>query len=180
MKTFLTTIMLFCIGVTALSQHGATTPHQNADAEAAAMQQWIHNLYEVGVIVSHDTFTITEEARHVASDSVLRSVIYPQQYNWSEAQYLLKNMHIKVGLWHLINLYRENEANHEAVVKMVIGLEEVFDMQKALTAAFYTFIFFDPEASDIVNDKPVIHRPDILDEKLAAVRAILKQVMIQR
>jgi hypothetical protein len=152
----------------------------SAQPDAAVVQEWIENLYEIGVSVDHDTFTITKEAQRVASDSSWRKIIYPGDYQWPHAQYLLKNMQIKVGLWYLINLYAENEVNREAVLKYVISLEGVFDMQKALTAAFYTYVFFDPEASDIVDGKPIINRPDILDEKLSAVREMTARVMAHR
>lgn len=162
-----------------LSAQQTITPG-NHISDAKVVQEWVSNLYEIGVSVENDTFSITTEAQRVASDSLWRTVIYPENYQWPHAQYLLKQMQIKVGLWYLINLYAESEANREAVLKYVISLEEVFDMQKALTASFYTYIFFDPQACDIVDGKPVISRPDIMDEKLGAVRAMTAQVMAHR
>ena len=172
MKTFLLPIIVMFASVFATAQHGVLSTEYTTVTEAQAVSQWLDNLYEVGVMAANDTFTITEEAKRVALDSAMRSVIYLPTYNWRDAQYLLENMQIKIGLWHLINLYHDNDANQEAVLKYVIGLSGLFDMKKALMASFYTYIFFDPEACEIVNGKPVIHRPDILDQKLEAVRRI--------
>jgi hypothetical protein len=173
-------LVIVCLAVQFSLAQTAMQNHKFTQADEAAVQEWLKNLYEIGVVVENDTFIVREEARLAATDSLLRSIVYAHEYNWANAQYLLKQMHIKIGLWHLINLYLESETNRPAVLKYIISLDGVFDMQKALTASFYTYIFFDPAAGTLVNGKPVINRPDILDEKLIAVRDMTAQVMAHR
>jgi hypothetical protein len=172
--------LAFCMISSAMVAQPAAPSLTLSASEAKAVQDWMKNIYEVGVIAANDTFTITAEARRVAVDSQWRKIIYPATYRWTDAQYLLKNLHIKTGLWYLINLYAENEANREAVLKYLVSLDDILDMQQALTASFYTYIFFDPAAGSIVNGKPVIQRPDILDTKLHAVREMTREVVKRR
>lgn len=45
-----------------------------------------------------DSIKINEEARRIILDSTYRKIIYPAQYTWEVAQYLLKSMQYKKGL----------------------------------------------------------------------------------
>jgi hypothetical protein len=53
-------------------------------------------------------------------------------------------------------------------------------MDKILLSTFYTYAFADPEACRILNNKPEIVRPDILEKKLRTTRELVNYIWINR
>jgi hypothetical protein len=92
----------------------------------------------------------------------------------------MQQMQFKIGLWYLINIYPQDEQAKQAVLKYVLGLDQLFDMEKMLVASFYTYSFLDPEAGTLVDGKPQIHHPDILENKLAVVRELSRKIQAHR
>ena len=143
-------------------------------------RKWLDNLYEVGVKVEGDSIYITEETRRVASDASYRKLIYPETYDWITANALFKEMQYKIAFWYLINIYYSDAGQRENVLKYVLTLEEVFAMDKVLISVFYTYGLLDPEVADIVNGKPNIHHPEIVEQKLAAVKEMVQYILAYR
>ena len=130
--------------------------------------------------MENDSVFISEEASRVATDSLLRQLIYPESYQWPLAQQLLQSAQIKIGVWHLINLFPENAQNKEAVLKYVIALDKAFDMEKVMVSSFYTYIYFDPQATRFVGGKFEVIRPDLLEQKMASLREISGNLLSAR
>lgn len=146
----------------------------------AQWSKWLKNLYEPGIIMRNDSMITTEEARRVALDTAYRKIIYRPAYNWQEAQYLLKRMELKIGFWHLINLYMSDPLNKEPVLKYILSFDPLMEMDRVLISVFYTYAFLDPEAGTIQAGKPQITHPDRVEEKLSTVREMVDYVLANR
>jgi len=48
----------------------------------------------------------------------------------------------------------------------------IFDMNIVLKNTFYTYCYTDPEISKMINGKPVIHAPHVLDSKLQVLKEL--------
>ncbi len=151
------------------------TPDQEAQYKA-----WIDDLYEMGVEIRGDSIFIAEEARKAALDSSYRLILYPPEYTWADAQYLMKQMHLKIGFWYMINLYMLQEANKEAVLRFLIPFDEIFEMDRVLTAVMYTYGMMEPGVMMIVDGKPDIRHPEIAEMKLAQVKEIIRHIHAHR
>lgn len=148
--------------------------------QEAEYQAWLDNLYEMGVVIDGDSVFISEEARKAMTDPEYRKILYPAQYEWAEAQYLLKQMHLKIGFWYLINLYMTEEKNKELVLNFMLPFDEILEMDKVLLAVFYTYGLLDPTVASLENGKPNIRHPEVVEKKLAAVKEIASYVLAYR
>jgi hypothetical protein len=151
------------------------TPQQE---EAA--KKWLDNLYEMGVKIDGDSIFISEEARRVATDSLYRTVIFREQYTWEVANYLFAINQYKIAFWHLINIYTDDPARREDVLKYILTFDNALQMDKALIGSFYTYAFLDPEVATIVNGRPDVRHPEIIEEKLARVREMVRYIVAYR
>ena len=151
-----------------------------SNSDEAAWKKWIDNMYEIGVVIKGDSIFISEEARRVANDTTYRKFIYRDVYNWQETVYLMKNMQMKIGLWHMINLWDADTANRKYVLEYVLNLDQVLAMDRVLVAVFYTYGLLDAQVGYIKNGRPTITRPDIVEKKLATVNSIVTIVLAER
>lgn len=142
--------------------------------------EWLERLYEIGVDKHGDSLIISSEAKAIVRSEELREFLYPKEYTWPVAQELMKQMHLKYGFWYLINLYPKSKEYKDAVMSYLVPLDQFFDIEKAMVASFYTMIFFDPEASKLVDNKPVITNPEVMEAKLAIVTEICQTVVANR
>ena len=180
MKYLFFTIFLVAQGMDGVGQIDTLAMFGVTHEQEAEYRKWLDNLYEVGVKVEGDSIYITEETRRVASDSAYRLLIYPQTYDWTAANALFKQMQYKIAFWYLINIYYSDIDQRENVLKYVLTLEEVFAMDKVLISVFYAYGLLDPEVADIVNGKPNIHHPEIVEQKLASVKEIVQYILAYR
>lgn len=148
--------------------------------EEETYKAWLAQLYEIGVVVQGDSIYISEEARQAATDSAFRAVLFPPVYTWSAAVSIFQQMQLKIGFWYLINLYKNDSATREYVLQYILTFENILDMDKVLISSFYTYAFLDPEVSVIIQGKPVIQHPEIVEQKLMTVKEILMYIMAYR
>jgi hypothetical protein len=141
---------------------------------------WMNNLFEMGVETKNDSLYVKEEVIKLFTDSVYRNSVYPQQYKWPRAIALLKQMELKKAFWHLINLYGSDSASNSYVVGTFIAYDSIMPMDKLLLSAYYTYAFADPRVSRVVNNKPDIFRPDLLEQGLNRVKEIIEYVWYYR
>jgi len=78
-------------------------------------------------------------------------------------------MQYKKGFWYLINLYERDSIFKEPVIEIFVNIDQVMDMEKILVSTFYTYAVLDPLVCELVNNKPIILRPDIVENKLSEV-----------
>ena len=150
-------------------------------SQEAASRAWLEELYSQGVTIKNDSVYFNDETRRIVTDTAYQSIIYPDVYTWEVVPVLLQNKAIKPAVWHLINLYHADTSNRELVLKTILPLDQVLEMDKVMVAAFYTYIAFDPEVYKIVDGKSVgVKRPDLAEQKLVATKAIVDQILEQR
>ena len=151
------------------------------EAQEVAAKAWLDDLYSHGVTIKNDSVYFNDETRRIVSDSMYHNIIYPPSYKWEVVPALLKSKAIKPAVWHLLNLYHLDTTNRVLVLKMILPMDQVLEMDRVMLAAFYTYIAFDPEVYDIENGKSVaVRRPDLAEQKLLATKSIVDQILIQR
>jgi hypothetical protein len=92
----------------------------------------------------------------------------------------MQNMELKKAFWHMINLYQDDTANRPYVLGTMALYDSLIDMDKALLASFYTYAFADPRVCRVVDGKPEIYRPDLLEKGLRATHEIAKHIWYYR
>lgn len=138
--------------------------------------EWLSNLYEMGIVKEKDSVKINPESMQVINDSNLRKVMYPKIYTWKAASFFLKQLELKKGFWYLINLYAADTANKKMVVESLVQFDQIMDMEKVLVSTFYTYALLDPAMSEIKNGKPQVTRPDLLEKKFSQLKEIVAYV----
>ncbi len=138
---------------------------------------WVGTMYEQGVRVEKDSVILSTEVQQILADDALRASLYPKEYTWEQAMVLMQHMELKKAFWFLINLYPQNK---ELVMRTVLGYDELFEMDHALIATFYTYAMLDPEVCEFVDSKPVVKRPDVVETKLASTREMVGYVLSYR
>ena len=151
------------------------------EAQEAIAKAWLDNLYTPGVTIKGDSVYFDDETRIITSDSSYRKIIYPETYSWTMVQALMQRKAIKPAVWHLINLYQMDTTNRKMVLQMILPLDQVLEMDRVMTATYYTYIAFDPDVYTIVNGKTTeVKRPDIAEQKLIATKAITDYILADR
>lgn len=150
-------------------------------SQEAAARAWLDDLYSHGVEIKGDSVYFNDETRRIASDSVYRSLIYPDAYAWETVAALMQRKWLKPAIWYFINLYHTDTTRRDLVLNMILPLDQTLEMDRAILAAFYTYIAFDPEVYRVENGKTVeVRRPDIAEHKLLAAKAIVDHIKAQR
>ncbi|HEY3387517.1 MAG TPA: hypothetical protein VGK46_13465 [Saprospiraceae bacterium] len=151
------------------------------DSQEAAAKAWLDELYSQGVTIKNDSVYFNDETRRIVTDTAYQNIIYPDVYTWEVVPVLLQNKAIKPAVWYLINLYHADTTRQDLVLKTILPMDQVLEMDRVMVAAFYTYIAFDPEVYTIVDGKTVsIKRPDLAEQKLIATKAIVDQILNQR
>ena len=143
-------------------------------------KDWLDNLYEMGVEDRVDSFFISTEALHAATDTAFRRIVYPEAYTLPGAQRLLQSMYLKIATWHLINLYMIDPASRKAVEHYITGYDTAIRMDRVLISAFYTYALFDPDIGSLKDGRPAIYHPEILEAKLSVVSQLTDKVLEAR
>lgn len=134
---------------------------------------WLKDLNEEGVTVVNDTVIISPEAKKLLNSEQYRQIMYPKKYSWDKVVEFIQKQELKKAFWFLINLYMTDEKNRELVVKSLLAYDRLFKMDKILTNTFHTYILTDPEIGAIVDGKPTVTAPQVMDKKLNALKEIL-------
>ena len=152
---------------------GQTDNKSVEDADSVMLADFLDDLYSAGVSMTEDSVRIDEESFRLLNDEQYRTAFYPDTYTWEASLNFLKIQEFKKGFWYLINLSMNNEFHKNLVVKTILTYDLMFDMDKALISAFYTYCYMDPSVGSIEDGKPNITAPHILEQKLEAVKEIL-------
>lgn len=167
--------------VDAQSDSNANQIDSFLNPHVAAELAWLQDIYTHGVRITGDSVYFNDETRRIATDSIYRDIIYPEIYSWKVVSVMLKSKAVKPALWYMINLCQQDTANRALVYKMILPMDPLIQVDRALIAAFYTYIAFDPEVYEIVNGKSVrVKRPDLAEQKLIVTKALVDWVLMQR
>lgn len=143
-------------------------------------QKWLTDLNELGVEKKNDSFFVKQEVLLLLRDSDYRISVYPGAYSWQRVTELMNTMELKKAFWHLINLYQTDTSRRNMVVGTFVLYDSLMDMDKILVSTFYTYAFTDPQVCRIINGKPDIYRPDLLEKKLRTTREIINYIWMNR
>jgi len=172
---FIITISITVFILSCYGQENATITEEQLNAA-----QRLGDLYNMGISMENDSIKISDEFKKLLNDSLYLKTVYPDVYDWRIVQQLLEKKELKKAFWHMLNLYRVNEGNKENILKIFLSYDKILDMNKVLTATFYTYCYQDPEIGIIRNGKPDIERPDILESKLETVKEIIRNLDYNR
>jgi hypothetical protein len=189
MKPLFTLVMAF-MSATVIAQSPAaihdsasiddTTLYNVVQAQEKYWAQYFDKLGEMGVEIKNDSLVVRPEVIMLFTDSAYRKAAYPDQYSWQEAIMLMQKMELKLAFWHLLNLYDTDTAHRSLVLGTFVAYDSLMSMDKILLSTFYTYAFADPRIARLVNNKPDIFRPDLLERGLARLKDIIMQVWFYR
>jgi hypothetical protein len=134
--------------------------------------KWSNDLYDKGVDAKKDSFFVKEEVVKLLKDSAYRREMYPAKYEWTAAIALLQRMELKKAFWYMINIYKTDTQHRDLIVGTFALYDSLIEMDKILISTYYTYAFPDPRVCRIVNGKPEIYRPDILEDGLRTTKEI--------
>lgn len=135
--------------------------------------EWLQDLFKHGVEMTDDSIYISQEVLFLLEDETLRAEFYDNQQNLPLTISYIQKGELKKASWNFINLYLMNDYMKDKVLKSVLTYNQMFNMEKVLVSAFYTYCYTDSSIGYIEDGKPVIESPHILEEKLQAVREII-------
>jgi len=136
-------------------------------------EQWVAKLYEHGVQIEGERIKINDEVKELIKNSDYRSSIHDNQRDWSVTLSYLQDNSFKKACWNLINLFGLHDYSDDKIIKILLTYDSVFEMDKMLVAAFYTYCYTDPEIGHIQDGKPVIEAPHLMEEKLRHVKKMI-------
>ncbi len=140
------------------------------------LQDWLKDLYTMGVEVDGDSLIIHEEVLHLFQDSIYYNQAFPEDYSWELTIAALQAMHFKLAFWYLINIYHnEREAYGELVLKTIVAFKEAIEPIRLLMSSFYTYAYFSPDSGQIIDGKLEVTRPDLLDQKFHSFKKLIDE-----
>lgn len=173
--------LLLTFSGTAFSQK-TNTPKTSSDSLAileVKAQKWLKELYEGGIWADSDTIHVSTEFKKLISDSTYRKEVYPSDYTWEKTIELLKGNQIKRSFWNMINLYSLNDKNKTLVLNTMMFYTKAYEVDKIISAAFYTYCYTDPTIGAIKNNKPEILYPNVMENKLNTSNEIIARILTQ-
>lgn len=150
-----------------------------ADLEVKAAK-WIKELYEGGLTADSDSVYISAEFKKLINDEIYRKSCYPDEYTVEKTVELLKANQIKKAFWFLINIYPLNEKNKEVVTRTLLLYTKVYEVEKIISASFYTYCYTDPTIGTVKNNKPEILHPEMMEKKLKDTNEIISKILFYK
>lgn len=139
---------------------------------------WAEKQETPGVQIEGEMMKFSEEAQRLIKDEAYRASCYnPSGYTFRDVQVSIAANEVQKAFWQMINLYPEHK---EDVLKYIYAYDKVLSTDKVVTAAFYTYGFFDPQITRIENGKPDVYRPDLFEGHLRNTREIVSYILFFR
>lgn len=139
-------------------------------ANAEVYDEWIGGLQVPGVKVEGDKMVFSKEAQRLLTNKAYRDSVYKEKFTFFDVKQSIANAEIQKSFWQMIHLYPDHK---EVVLQYIYAYDKAIASDKVVTAAFYTYAFFDPKITKIENGKPTVVRPDIFEEYLRRTREIV-------
>ena len=183
MKRFFFTLLL-CSGIHVMAQSLTDTIMVTPEQLTALveyeekMTEMLQQLEIPGVRVEGSKMLFSEEAKRLIADEGYRSSVYSEDgYDLSDVGESIAANELQKAFWQMINLYPENK---EDVLRYIYAYDGVFPTDKVVTAAFYTYGFFDPRITRIKDGRPDVYRPDLFENYLKNTREIVSYILYFR
>lgn len=136
-------------------------------------KEWIDQLKEPGVKINGQNMEFSAVARALMSSTELRNIIYKENYSFEDVKKSLEQFNIQLAFWQMINMYPNNKRK---VLEYIYSYDSLIPVDEIVIASFYTYSFFDPKVTKIIDNKPIVERPDIFEQKLLSTKEIVAYV----
>jgi hypothetical protein len=179
------TVLTVCLmGVSLLAQptvseNSTLTAEQVKEAMAneEELAEWLTKVQTPGVIVKENSMIFSDEAKRLAQDEAYRASVYKDSYTLMDIKESIQQFEIQKAFWRMINFYPENK---QLMLKFIYAYDKTVPADKLVTASFYTYAFFDPRITKIVDGKPDVYRPDLFEDYLRITKEIVTYVAMLR
>ena len=146
-------------------------------ANEDALKEWLEAIQTPGVILEDNNMIFSDEAKKLAQDEAYRNSVYKDPYTLVDVKDAIQKFEIQKAFWRMINLYPENK---ELMLQFIYAYDKTVPSDKLVTASFYTYAFFDPRITNIVDGKPDIYRPDLFEEYFRITKEIATYIALFR
>lgn len=150
--------------------------HQLYEAENN-IKNWMKGLQTPGVLIEGNQMKLSKEAQKLLTDSDYRKEVYKDEYTFLDVKESLMTGDLQKAFWQMINMYPKNK---ETVLKYIYAYDSIILTDKIVVGSFYTYAYFDPKITTIAEGKPIVHRPDILEEDLRITKEIVTYIAFFR
>jgi len=137
------------------------------------LKEWIGQLKEPGVRINGENMEFNAVAQALISNKKLRNIIYKENYSFEDVKKSLEQLNIQLAFWQMINIYPNNK---KKVLEYIYSYDSLIPVDEIVIASFYTYSFFDPNVTKIIDNKPVVERPDIFEKMLLSTKEIVAYV----
>lgn len=178
MRLFFIILSFNLIGLSDLTSQSIVIDNpEEWDAREEKLRKWFDDLYVFGVEVKGDSISIQEDVIKLFEDSAYYALVFPNPYSWEMTVAALKAMDFKKAFWYLINLYHTDpDKNRELVLRTILSFKNLLELERLLLSSFYTYAYFSPEHSTLINGKLNVHRPDIIEKKMNTLKIMVQEV----
>jgi hypothetical protein len=143
----------------------------------SAARAWYHRMITPGVQKDSGRFVFDDEVRDLIADPIKRHTRLKPTFSWSDVKTSLENGDLRYASWQLINLYASDTVK---VLRIFLRYDEIIPADTLVTTAYYTYALLDPRITRFENGKPVIIRPDILEDIFASMHSIVGRILDDR
>jgi len=138
---------------------------------------WLDEQMEPGIRKDSTTMYFSKEVKRIVENPKYRDSIFRQPYTFSQVAQSLKGMNLRYAFWQFLNLYPQNKPQ---VLRYIAAYDATLASDKLLASAFYTYALLDPRITRLEKGKPVIERPDVMDEIFHNMNQIIDFVLHHR
>jgi len=137
------------------------------------LKEWIDQLKEPGVRINGENMEFNAVAQALISNKELRNIIYKEIYSFEDVKKSLEQLNIQLAFWQMINIYPNNKRK---VLEYIYSYDSLIPVDEIVIASFYTYSFFDPNVTKIIDNRPVVERPDIFEQMLLRTKEIVAYI----
>jgi hypothetical protein len=139
--------------------------------------EWLEKQTTPGLRMDSTKLFMDDEVKRIVRDSAYRDSIFRQPYTFVDVARNLAAGNFRLAFYNLIDLYPKNKAT---VLRYVMAYDAAVPAEKFVAAAYYTYAMLDPRITKIVDGKPDIYRPDIMEELFHNANEITAYVLSKR
>lgn len=175
----LASLSLFAQPTLSESENNVITGEQLKEmmANEEVLKEWIAEVQKPGVVVDGSTMIFSDEAKKLGQDETYRASVYKEAYTLEDIKESIEKFEIQKAFWRMINLYPENK---QLMLQFMYAYDKIVPTDKLATASFYTYAFFDPRITKIVDGKPDVYRPDLFEDYFRITKEIVAYVAMLR
>ncbi len=150
---------------------------QQLFAADSSARIWYKRMLTPGIRQDSGRFLFDEEARKIMADSAYRVTRVPPVVSWKMVAVSLERSDLRHAAWCLLRLYSTDSAK---VVGVLDLYNTVLPPDSLVSTAFYTYALLDPRITRFEDGRPLVVRPDILEDLFADLVALSSELRRKR